>query len=167
MNIVLVGMMGSGKTSIGKKIAKLLSFRFVDTDLYIEELQGKSVPVLFKEKGELWFRDLENKCLKEILSLDNVVISTGGGLPCYHNNMDKINKNARSVYLEANPAFLKSRLINNKYNRPLISSVPDEDLENYLEEMLNYREKYYRKADLFVNALGINAKTLLAKIEEK
>ncbi len=158
-------MMGSGKTSAGKKLAKLLSYQFIDVDKYIEEKEGESITHIFEKVGENAFRKMEHAYLLELIPLKKAIISTGGGLPIYHNNMDLINKNGKSIYLEAEPAFLRSRLISQKNSRPLISNISDDKIESFLAEMLNSRESHYKQAHLNISAKNLNVKELKEILE--
>ena len=164
MKIFLIGMMGSGKTKSGQKLAKTLSYKFIDVDAFIEEKEGKTIPLLFKEIGELKFRELEHRYVLKLLEYKDVVISTGGGLPCFHNNMDLINSNGISVYLQAAPSFLKSRLMNHKSSRPLIAKITDEELEEYLKTLLEQRRVYYEKANIHISAINLSEKKIIAEI---
>lgn len=164
MRIFLIGMMGSGKTKIGQRLAKALSYKFIDVDAFIEEKKGKTIPLLFEEIGERKFRELEHQSILDLQEYDDIVVSTGGGLPCFHNNMDLINKNGVSVYLQATPSFLKSRLIHNKSTRPLIANLPDEELENYLITLLELRKPYYEKANIQLSAMNLNEKIVIDKL---
>jgi len=157
MKIFLVGMMGSGKSKMGKKLASLLNMDFVDVDEYIENKEGVSVSDLFDKKGEQNFRKLEQFYLREILVQDHIVVSTGGGLPCYFENMELMNKHGVSVYLEATAAFLKSRLIHHKEKRPLIANIPDDSLEEFLDRMLKTRDVYYKRSNITISAKNIRA----------
>jgi len=167
MKIFLIGMMGSGKTKTGQKLAKALSYKFIDIDAFIEEKEGKSIPLLFKEIGETQFRELEHHYILKLQDYNNVVISTGGGLPCFHDNMDLINKSGLSIYLQAEPSFLKSRLINNKNSRPLIAKIPDEKLEGYLKDLLEQRRSYYEKASIHISAINLNEKKIIEEITNR
>ena len=166
MKIYLIGMMGSGKTKLGKKLAKAIAYNFIDVDAFIEEKEGKSIAALFQDIGEEKFRELEHHTIKALQELDNIVISTGGGLPCYHNNMALINNNGMSIYLKAEPALLKSRLINKKETRPLISRIPDEDLQKHLEDLLKKRKGFYEKASIHISAMNLNDRALKNELEK-
>jgi len=155
MIVYLVGMMGCGKTSMGKKLARQLSYRFIDMDAFIEEQEGYAIKELFSKIGEEAFRELEHHYLKRIAKDKNTVLSTGGGLPCYHRNMELMNETGLCIYLHAEAAFLKSRLINNKAERPLIAHIADEDLETFIEKLLQDREPFYTLSDLRVEAKNL------------
>jgi shikimate kinase len=150
-HIVLVGMPGSGKSSTGFILAKLMWRPFVDTDYYIIKKQKKTIAELFAEQGEDSFRKMEKQVLAEIIANSPSVIATGGGLPCFHGNMDVINEFAVSVYLEASPEKLLERLKNGK-KRPLLTGKTPEELANYLNTSLQQRKPYYEKANITVQA---------------
>lgn len=146
--IFIVGYMGSGKTTIGKRLAKSLSLSFVDLDAYIENTYRKTVPALFAEKGEDGFRRIENQVLREVAEFEDVVISTGGGTPCYSDNMEVMNRAGVTIYLEAHPEDLADRLLASKTVRPLIAGKPKEELIPFITRHLARRECYYRKAQI-------------------
>ncbi len=152
MIIALLGYMGSGKSSIGAKLASDLGYNFIDLDFYIEQKEGLSISELFKIKGEIYFRKKEHEYLKELYSLKNkLVLATGGGTPCYYGNLDIINSQT-SVYLKLLPKTIANRLFNEKSERPLISHI--ETAENLLEFIaihLFERQNFYGKASLIIN----------------
>ena len=100
MRIFLIGFMGCGKTTLGKKLAKHLNFNFIDLDRFIENKTVKSINVIFDEKGEQYFRDLEKESLNEIYKMDNLVIATGGGTPCFSDNMQTMLEKGICIYLK-------------------------------------------------------------------
>lgn len=157
MIVFLIGMMGSGKSSIGKNLARLLSYKFMDTDLEIENKTQKKVSQIFKEKGEETFRQMEQALLMELNPQENLVVATGGGFPCYNNNIKVMNELGLTIYLEAAPAFLASRLKNAKNERPLIASYSDDELLIYLEELLAQRLEHYHKAKIHISAKSLKA----------
>ena len=116
--IFLIGFMGSGKSSTGKKLANLLHFDFFDTDTEIERITGKTISQIFATDGEDFFREKEREIIAELSQKDNVVVSTGGGTPCFFDNMQLMNQTGLTIYLHANPKMLKQRLITNKKQRP-------------------------------------------------
>jgi shikimate kinase len=167
MKIFLVGMMGCGKTKMGKKLASLLSLDFIDVDEFIELNEQRSVSQLFEDEGEDEFRKLEHQYLEEILKKDQVVVSTGGGLPCFMGNMDMINKEGITIYLEAHPAFLKSRLLHHQSQRPLIASIADVNLEAFLDDMLKQRKSFYQKSQLTLQAKSLKAYDMVEALKKK
>ena len=148
MKIVLLGYMASGKSSIGKLLSKSLNINFIDLDDYIIEKENKSISSIFKEKGEIYFRRVEHQYLKEIIkNHSNFILSLGGGTPCYAYNMESIKeKNINSFYLQANIPTLVSRLIKEKSDRPLIASLDDEQIPEFIAKHLFERRFFYEQA---------------------
>ena len=159
--IFLIGFMGSGKSSTGKKLANLLHFDFFDTDTEIERITGKTISQIFATDGEDFFREKEREIIAGLSQKDNVVVSTGGGTPCFFDNMQLMNQTGLTIYLHANPKMLKQRLITNKKQRPLLNNVPNEKLEIHIVELLFQRGYYYRQSQITVEAFNITAKKLL------
>ena len=147
INITLCGMMGSGKSTIAKRLAKKINFNFIDTDNLIEEKTGKSINLIFKENGENYFRKLEEKVITDILKTKKYVISLGGGSIINQNIRKIIQKNSFNVYLEVDIAILIKRLSSSK-KRPLINNT---DIKQTLMKLINKREIFYQKADLILN----------------
>ena len=144
--------MGSGKTTIGKLLADQLNYSFVDMDAHIEGKQFKSVSQIFSERGEAEFRILEQQCLHEVGQFENVIVSTGGGAPCFFDNIDFMNAQGLTVYLKLTPEELKERLESSKANkRPLLADRKGEELLQFISEGLAKREPFYLKAALHVN----------------
>ncbi len=161
MKIVLIGYMGSGKSSIGKKLATVLKIPFMDIDLEIEKREGISISDIFYKKGEIYFRKLENSVLKELLSTqENFVLSTGGGTPCYGNSMDFIlsKENVAAIYLKLGIETLSSRLYSEKNKRPLLSHLDSKEvLEDFVRKHLFERAYYYNQAHFVIeNEDGID-----------
>jgi len=153
LNITFCGMMGSGKSIIGSKFAKIIKFDFIDTDVLIEEKTGKSINQIFDNFGEAYFRELEEKYISEILLKKNYVISLGGGVMNNVNLRKILKQNSFNIYLCVSNSELEKRLENSN-KRPLIKN---KNIKNILEELLKKREKYYNKADLKIeNANSIN-----------
>lgn len=146
--IFIIGYMGSGKTTVGKLLAKSLSLSFVDLDAYIETKYRKKVPALFAEKGEDGFRKIENQSLREVAEFEDVVISTGGGTPCFFDNMEVMNSAGTTIYIEVHPEDLANHLMTSKTVRPLILGKSREELVPFITEHLSHRECYYRKAQI-------------------
>jgi shikimate kinase len=145
-NIFLIGYMGAGKTTIGKKLAKRLERPFVDTDRFIENRYHKKVSEIFAEKGEAFFREIEHNVLQEVAQFENTVISTGGGAPCFFDNMDLMNRTGTTVYLKVPVSGLAERLIVCRQKRPLIKDKTMDELERYISMNLNQRETWYNRA---------------------
>lgn len=162
--IFLIGYMGSGKTTLGKMLAKELGYSFVDMDSFIEQRNFQSVSQIFSEKGEAEFRLLEQSALHEVADFENVVVSTGGGAPCFFDNIDYMNAHGLTVYLQLTPAELATRLESSQANkRPLIADRKGEDLVQFIEVGLAKREPFYQKAILTVNANDENLVSQLCK----
>jgi shikimate kinase len=146
--IFLIGYMGSGKTTVGKRLANSLSLEFIDLDAYIENKYRKTIATLFAEKGEMEFRKIERQSLHEVAVFENVVVSTGGGAPCYFDNMELMNKTGTTIYIKAHPEELAARLLASKTVRPLIAGKPKEELIPFIAEHLAQRECYYNDAQI-------------------
>ena len=138
-NIFLVGLMGSGKTTIGKIIAKKLNYKFIDSDALIEEKTGVKVPLIFEYEGEAGFRKRETRILSEIIKMNSIVLATGGGIILSKTNRKLLSKSSVVIYLNATIKELVKRLANDK-NRPLIQNV---DKEKKLKELIEQRGKLY------------------------
>jgi shikimate kinase len=147
MKLVLLGYMASGKSVIGKILANKLKMKFVDLDHYIEDREGQSIPTIFEEKGEIYFRKVENKYLMELLDKHgNHVLSLGGGTPVYGDNMSNIIEKSISFYLSAPVDVLFERLKNETYQRPLVADIGEENLEEFIAKHLFERNPFYRKS---------------------
>lgn len=144
--IFLIGYMGAGKTTLGKAFAREQGLTFIDLDWYIEERFHKTVQQLFTERGESGFRELEQKMLHEVAEFEDVVISTGGGTPCFFDNMDYMNACGDTVFLQVAPEVLFHRLKVAKQQRPLLADKNDGELMNFICEALQKRNAFYLKA---------------------
>jgi shikimate kinase len=163
--IYIIGFMGSGKTTTGKKLASLLGWLFVDLDKKIEEHTGKSIPELFSQYGEEYFRNTESEVLKKMKSLTNTVISTGGGTPCHGDNMDFMLETGLTLYLKLTPAQLKSRLSETGDERPLLKDIETENLQSFIENKLALREKYYCRAEIQISGFDIDYSLLYSIVK--
>ncbi len=146
LNITFCGMMGSGKSIIGKKFAKIIDFNFIDTDSLIEKKTGKSINKIFSDSGENYFRELEEIYISKILLKKNYVFALGGGVMNSLNLRNIIKKNSYNIYLEVEKKILSKRLESSK-NRPLISNL---NIEKKLNELMDKRENFYKEADLTI-----------------
>ena len=164
-SIYLIGFMGSGKSSVGRKLASLLQYDFLDTDTEIERRTGKSIPQIFDTEGECFFREQEQALIAELCQKDNIVVATGGGTPCFFDNMQRMNQAGLTIYLHAIPKILKHRLIKRKHLRPLLQNIPDEKMEPYIAEQLFQRGHYYCQAKITVEAFNVTARKLLWTIQ--
>ena len=153
MTIFLIGFMGSGKTTIGKKLAAKLGYGFIDLDAAIEHAEGMYIRDIVGTKGELYFRGVESKTLKQLELVDKV-ISTGGGTPCFFDNMEWMKANGKVVYVELDEAALFSRLkTTNLEHRPLLKGLDDEGLKAFIQTKLAERKEYYLQADIKFNPI--------------
>ena len=154
MNIVLIGYMGSGKSLIGSHLAKKIDYKFIDLDQYIEKNEACSISKIFEDSGDIYFRKIETKYLIKCLSENNnIVLSVGGGTPCYNDNLTHINSaNNISFYLKNNNVELSKRLYKNNNNRPLISTIKSEQkMIEFVSKHLFEREVFYNKANVTVD----------------
>lgn len=149
--IILIGYMGAGKTTIGRQLAMVLGLQFYDLDWYIEMRYHKKVSEIFAEQGEEHFRDLERRMLHEVAEFEDVVVSCGGGTPCYADNMQYMNQQAETVYLKLTPEVLAMHLSMGRTVRPLIVGKSGDELLRYITDSLAEREKYYNQAKHIVD----------------
>lgn len=152
IRIFLTGYMGAGKTTLGKAFARRLNVPFIDLDWYIEERFHKTVGELFAERGETGFRELERNMLHEVAEFEDVVISTGGGAPCFFDNMEFMNRVGQTVFLDVHPDVLFRRLRVAKQQRPILQGKQDEELKAFIVEALAKRAEFYRQAKYIFNA---------------
>ena len=144
--IILIGYMGAGKTTVGKALASELSMRFYDLDWYIESRMRKKVAQIFAERGEEGFRKIEHNMLHEVAEFEDVIISCGGGTPCFYDNMDYLNQQGQVVYLRCQPEVLHKHLLMGKTDRPLLHGKTPDELIAYIREQVEKREEHYLKA---------------------
>jgi shikimate kinase len=157
--------MGSGKTTIGNKLARLLNYDFIDTDQEIEHLTNNTILQIFESKSELFFREQERKILLSCSEKEHVVVSTGGGLPCFFDNMRLMNETGHTIYLHASEKTLGKRLAQQQ-QRPLIKNIAKEALEIEIKNMLIQREPFYRQANTTINIINLTAQKLYQKLLE-
>lgn len=146
MKIVLIGYMASGKSALARDISAAWNLKLLDLDQIIEKEEGESISEIIFNKGELYFRKKERALLEVLLEEDNFVLATGGGTPCYYNNMTLINSKAVSFYLKHNIPVLFDRLLKDRRERPLLAHLKDEDLKEYIAKHLFERSVYYEQA---------------------
>jgi shikimate kinase len=155
MLIFLIGMPGSGKSTIGKALAAQLSCNLIDLDAFIVQKEKLSIPNIFKTKGEDYFRKAETSALKEIIEKNKkAVVAVGGGTPCYNNNMAIMQSGAKCVYLKVSVDTLCNRIENDTTERPLFHKLNGRKLKEKNTSMLEHREKFYNKALMSFNAEG-------------
>ena len=150
--IFLVGYMGAGKTTLGKALARRMNLAYIDTDSYIEKRYHKKVSEIFASEGEDRFRDIEHRILLEVSEFEDVIVSTGGGLPCFNNNMTVMNNLGITVYLETSVEELAARLDVSRNVRPVLKSRSGNELVEFIKESLDKRSPVYMQAKIRFNA---------------
>ncbi len=146
VRIIIIGYMGAGKTTVGKALSRELGIPFYDLDWYIESRMRKTVPQIFAQKGEEGFRIIEHNMLHEVAEFEDVIISCGGGTPCFFDNMEYLNSQGETIYLKATPEVLHKHLRMGKTIRPLLLDKSPEEMLLFIREQLQHREPFYLKA---------------------
>ncbi|MBO4821933.1 MAG: shikimate kinase [Prevotella sp.] len=146
VRIIIIGYMGAGKTTVGKALAKELGIPFYDLDWYIESRRRKTVPQIFAEGGEEHFRKIEHAMLHEVAEFEDVIISCGGGTPCFFDNMEYLNQQGETIYLKATPEVLYKHLKMGKTVRPLLKDKSPEEMMLFIKNQLEQREPFYQSA---------------------
>jgi len=167
MRIYLIGYMASGKSNLGRQLAEKLGFSFIDLDYVFEERFRISVLDFFEKYDEAGFRKIEQSLLHETTTFNNVVISTGGGTPCYFDNMHLIKKSGISLYLHWTIPTLVERLKHVKRKRPLLKDIPAEELQDKVTKHLTEREFYYNQADYTIDMDNLDWEALLGWIRNR
>ena len=153
--ISLIGYMGSGKSTVAGILASKMKLPALDLDDYIAEKEGLSIPEIFASKGEIYFRKIENAYLGELLEAEkSLVIALGGGTPCYANNMELLLENSETIYLRANVPTLFERLHDERASRPMISSLSDDQLTEFIAKHLFERRNFYERAEITISIEG-------------
>ncbi len=151
MRLYLIGFMGSGKSHVGKALAKKMQLQFVDLDDLIVSTANAPISSIFSEKGEEYFRQLEQRCLKETLHLQNTIVATGGGTPCFYDNMNWINQHGFSLFLDVAPSILIQRLEKEMEKRPLLAKLSKEEMSRFIHQKLEDRRSFYERAHIVYN----------------
>lgn len=159
--IFLIGFMGSGKSTLGLKLARIMEYDFVDMDQLIEETAGMTIPRIFSEHGEEIFRKWEHDILAELCERQNIVVSTGGGAPCHHDLIRVMNTHGATLYIKLTPQVLKERLLHSKTERPLIEGKSESELLDFITRLLEQREPYYSQATYTVDGLSLKPEMLV------
>ena len=160
MKIYLVGYMGSGKSTLGKGLAEALGISWIDLDTEIETRYKVSIPDFFSKYGETAFRDVEHKVLNDIVLMPDLVVSTGGGVPCFHNNMELMNQTGLTIYLDASPEVILTRIGPYAWKRPLFKQMDGTDIVEKVTQHLRSRENFYRQAQIIIDAVNPNIEEL-------
>jgi shikimate kinase len=164
-SLAMIGFMGTGKTAVGRVLAARLGKEFIELDSLIEQKAGKSIPEIFRQDGEIGFRELEIEVIKEIVDKKNVVIACGGGVVLNKINIDRLKKECVIVYLTASPAVILKRTSGDKNERPLLDVS---DRTKKIKELLRFRQPFYeRAADVIINTTGLDIESVAARIVEK
>ena len=166
MKIFLVGMMGSGKTYWSKIISKKLKIPFYDLDSLIEILEEQTINEIFENSGEEYFRKIETKILKWFVQKKTFVLATGGGTPCFNNNISWMNKTGLTVWLNDSVENIFERLKSEKENRPAIKNLSDIEIEKFIYQKLVERNEYYSQSKIQLEENGINEKNMLLQIKK-
>lgn len=163
MKIFLIGLPGSGKSTIGKSLALELSYPFIDLDLDIEKAEGRTIKQIFKQMHEGYFRQLESKALKKYCqSQESFVMATGGGAPCFFDNIDQINKAGKSIFLDVPTKVIAKRIGNSHVSeRPLFSTDDLDSLKDRVEFMRSQRINFYKQAHITIASEQIVIKDLV------
>lgn len=144
--ILLIGFMAAGKTTLGKALARDLGLQFIDLDHYIENRYHNTVSQLFADRGEEGFRQIERNMLHEVTEFEDVIIATGGGTPCFYDNMEYMNSKGITVFLQASVNVIYTRLTIARVQRPLVKGKTADELRQYIADMLEMRSPYYTRA---------------------
>ena len=163
--IFLIGFMGSGKSTLGLKLARQTAYEYVDMDQLIEETAGMTIPGIFKELGETIFRKWERDILLEVCQREQVIISTGGGAPCHSDMMQIMNDHGTSVYIKLAPEVLLKRLLNSKTERPLIQGKTEKELLDFIHQKLGEREAFYNQATHTIDGINLQTGDLISLLQ--
>jgi shikimate kinase len=162
MNIFLVGLPASGKTTLGKKLARFLNYEFLDTDDLIKQRERVTIEDIFDKRGEDAFRTIEKEILETVIHLKDKVISTGGGMPCFHGNMDRMNEYGTTIFLDVPVKDLLMRLGNDgKENRPLTRGKNEVELYQFLENKYKERSPFYKRAKIILEGNKIKLENIV------
>ena len=168
MIVVLLGYMGSGKSTVGQKLAQRFDYKFLDLDYYIQKKFKTRIHDIFKNKGEIYFRKIEAECVKEICENNiDIVIALGGGTPCYGNTLDYLlsKSSVNTIYLKASLDNLVKRLSPEKNKRPIISNIGDENIKEFIAKHLFERSEFYDKAHYKIDTNSLTLNQIVNRIE--
>jgi shikimate kinase len=165
--IYLLGFMGSGKTTVGRELATRLHWNFTDLDEMIEDKYRITIPTIFQRFDEAAFRKIEQETLRQTFILNKHVIATGGGTPCFFNNLEQINRNGISVYLKMEPGSLHNRLMNARKKRPLIEQNQPDQILSFIEQQLWKREFFYSRANYIIQGENLDMDALVQMLKKE
>jgi shikimate kinase len=166
MRIYLVGYMGSGKSTLGRRLARYTGLHFIDLDKYIEERNCRSVPQIFTLEGEASFRKKERKALGEVSEFDDIVVATGGGAPCFFDNMELMNQTGITLFLDLEPSVLARRLSVSKNVRPLITGKSSQELVEFIALNLEKRRPFYEQSRFRIDNPELSSELIVKIISE-
>lgn len=166
MKVYLIGYMGSGKTTVGKKLAKILKCKFIDLDHFFEEKYDISISDFFKKYNEISFRDIEKKLIEEISQVEDLVVSTGGGTPCFFDNLEVMKSTGIVVYLQISARSLTNRLLIAKEKRPILENITNDKFFSFVKKQIKEREPYYKQADIIIQGENINMNALVGGLQK-
>jgi len=158
--------MGSGKSTMGRVLASTLNLTFIDLDTFLEAKYFRTIPQIFAEEGESAFRLKELKVLEEVAAFDDVIVATGGGAPCFFDNIDLMNKSGFCIFLDVAVESLISRLIHAKTERPLIKGKSPEELHEFIDAMIQKRRPFYEKARYILKGNDISPVQVIEVIKK-
>ena len=164
-NIYITGFMGSGKSTFGAELANILGYSFTDLDKSIEEKAGKGISEIFEKDGEDAFRQMETDTLKETAKLEKHVIATGGGTPCFSDNMEWMNEHGKTVYIKLFDSELFTRLSEDETERPLLKDMSEAELRNFIYKTLRQRAYFYHQSQIVIDGLNMSAAELAEKLK--
>tara|TARA_B100000809_G_C15138874_1_gene531975 strand:+ start:6337 stop:6861 length:525 start_codon:yes stop_codon:yes gene_type:complete len=171
MKIVLIGYMGSGKTTIGKQLSTSLNYKFIDLDQAVENEEQQLVSEIFSKKGEIYFRKKERKVLETIITKDlDIVLATGGGTPCFGDTMEfiKSSENTITIYLKSSNQELTQRLFNERLNRPLISHIESKEILNdFIRKHLFERSYFYNQSEFKITTDSLSITEVIEGIKNR
>jgi len=153
--------MGAGKTTYGKRLARDIKYNFIDLDRKIEADCGMTIPEIFAQKGEEEFRKIEREAMMQTFGLENTIVATGGGTPCFFDNMQLLNQHGATLYIELSVKSLVWNLINSHTDRPLLHGKTYEELVEYIDTTLKKRLPFYTQARYKVDGIGISSQTMI------
>jgi shikimate kinase len=158
--------MGCGKSTLGRKLAAALQLSFIDLDTFLEEKYFKTIPQIFAEEGEAGFRVKEQKVLHEVAAFDNIIVATGGGAPCFFDNMEVMNNSGFCIFLDIETTSLVNRLIHAKTERPIIKGKSPDELHDFIEQMMQKRRPFYEKAHYILKGNEITPEQVMELLNE-
>lgn len=166
MRIYLIGYMGCGKSTLGRKLAASLKLSFIDLDTFLEEKYFRTIPQIFAEEGESGFRLKEQRVLHEVASFDNIIVATGGGAPCFFDNIEVMNNSGFCIFLDIDTPTLVNRLIHAKTERPIIKGKTPDELYHFIEEMMQKRRPFYEKARYIIKGSEITPQQVIGLLND-